>query len=441
MIDCAIVDDHSDIVPFLLACIRSKKIKSIRNNSVNNTNTIDEDDVVFVHLDSHPDFSLPSRNDISDGYNIKDWSKYDNLQNMLNNEGGIAEFILPLVYNNHLTKVIWIKPKWSQQFECGSYNFFIGNNIKSNKAALTLNHHYYIGESIICDENNLEKDTIKSVNFYVSTDDDNDNNIFKYVNKDHQISWILDICLDYFSTHNPFYEEVSKNLKQDIENLKCSIVLSSDHIATVSYEFNNGIANQTSLNNAILIVRNFFDSLRHINFKLEDYQDNIEYTDLIKKTMDDILNGVYTTEKLLNIVPRDYSQNLHNFEEIVKVFSNKSKMAIVKIGALILLPHHLSTIEEIETILSRVRSFIVSCYEQFRSYPLVITIARSSDDDEYTPRDQVDVIQKKVILLLQELFTPKQIKLHDLRQDSWCRSYSLFLNPKIKEIIKRQKTH
>lgn len=443
MIDCAIVDDHCDIVPFILACIRSKKIKII-NDDISNSNTINGNDVVFVHLDSHPDFSLPSKNDISDGYNVKEWSKSDNLQNILNSEGGIAEFIIPMVYNKHISKVIWIKPEWSQQFECGYYNFNIGNNINTKKAALTLKHHYYIGESIICNEKHLEKETVKPVHFYVSSDDidDNENNIFKYIDGDHQICWILDLCLDYFSTYNPFYEEISKNIRQDIEKLKCcSVLLSSENVVIISYEFDTDINYQKSGNNIIMIIRNFFDSLRHVNLQLEDYQDNIEYADLIKQTMDNIL-GDYTntTEKLLSFIPYHYSQNLHNFEEILKLLSNQSKMDIVRIGTLILLPHHLSTNEEVEIILNRVRVFILSYCDRFKSFPVVITIARSSDDDEYTPRDQVDIIQKKLVILLQELFAPKQIALHDLCDDSWNTSYSLFLNDKIKDMIKRQKT-
>ena len=123
-IHCCLVDDHHDVLPFLVACIRAKKIPIIKKKDKSNS-IIDENDVIMIHIDSHPDFSLPSKNDITDGYDINEWSNYNNLNSILNNEGGIAEFIIPAIFNNYVNKVIWIKPIWSKQFECGYYNFNI----------------------------------------------------------------------------------------------------------------------------------------------------------------------------------------------------------------------------------------------------------------------------------------------------------------------------
>ena len=232
-VECCLVDDHHDIVPFILSCIRSKRL-TLPSRSNNNSNIINKNDLLFIHLDSHPDFSLPSKsddnniNDIENGYNINEWSNYDNLNNILNNSGGIAEFIIPLVYNKIISKVVWIRPKWSSQFKNGFINFNIGNNITTNTAAVTYQWPYYIGESIICNENNMNKDSIKSINLYVSTDDINDNNndIFNYIEKeesDQIIPWCLDICLDYFSTTNPFYNDIIENISNDIKKFKYSI--------------------------------------------------------------------------------------------------------------------------------------------------------------------------------------------------------------------------
>ena len=95
--------------------------------------------------------------------------------------------------------------------------------------------------------------------------------------------------------------------------------------------------------------------------------------------------------------------------------------------------------DEVNVILNRLKVFITNCCSRFKSFPLAITIARSSDDDEYTPRDQVNIIQDMVLKLLKEII-PKEIITHDLCEDSWNTSYSLFLNDKIKQhMLKRQK--
>jgi len=441
-IHCCLVDDHHDVLPFLVACIRAKKIPTIKRKD-NSNSIIDKNDVIMIHIDSHPDFSLPSKNDIRNGYDIKEFSNYNNLNNILNNEGGIAEFILPCIFNNYINKVVWIKPPWSQQFSCGYYNFNIGNNITSNNAAVTLSSSYFIGESIICNDCNLVNETITPINFYVSTDDINDNekNIFCHINNDHQIPWCLDICLDYFSTCNPFYQEVFNHIKNDDE-LKVSIILSDEDVITINYNIDNNVVTATTINNIMIVIKNFFHTVRsHINFKLHDYEDNMKYFNIMKMAMDNIVKDNVDNNNdtsLFDIIHCEYHVHLNNFYEILKLLSSDSKVIIVKVGPLILLPHHISTMNEVEDILNRLKVFITNCCDRFKSFPLVITIARSSDDDEYTPRHQCSAIQDMVLNLLREII-PKEIILHDLCEDSWNNSRSLFLNDKIKQMLKRQK--
>lgn len=442
-IHCCLVDDHHDVLPFLVACIRAKKIPIIKKKD-NSNSIIDENDVIMIHVDSHPDFSLPSKNHINDGYDINEWSNYNNLNSILNNEGGIAEFIIPAIFNNYINKVIWIKPIWSKQFECGYYNFDIGNNVCSNSAAVTLSSSYYIGESIICKKENLVNETITPINFYVSTDDINDNekNIFCHIKSDHPIPWVLDICLDYFSTCNPFYQEVFNQIKND-DKLNVSIILSDENVITINYNIDNSLVTASTINNIIVILKNFFHTMKNnINFNLHDYADNMKYFNIMKMTMDNIVKDNIDDNNntlLFDIIHCEYHIHLNNFYEILKLLSNDSKDIIVKVGSLILLPHHISVIpDEVDVILNRLKVFITNCCDRFKSFPLVITIARSSDDDEYTPRHQCNQIQDMVLNLLKEII-PMEIVLHDLCEDSWNTSYSLFLNDKIKQMLKRQK--
>jgi hypothetical protein len=148
--------------------------------------------------------------------------------------------------------------------------------------------------------------------------------------------------------------------------------------------------------------------------------------------MDSIING-YDKIKLLDIIETDFHIHINNFETIYYLFSDESKAVISKVGPLLLLPHHVSTSDEIDHLIDNFKSFIIRNIERFKSQPKIITIARSSDDDEYTPRNVVNDIQDKVINILKELILPKTLNIHDLCEDSWNKSYSLFFNEKIKK--------
>lgn len=178
---CCIVDDHCDIVPYLHSCWKSKKIPL--------------ENILLIHVDSHPDLSPPP-------ISVNEFSDRVKLCEALEQVGGISEFILPLVYNGHLNEVVWVKPNWSDQIDEGHYPFYLGDH--ENQSRVSLEVPYYFDEGNVYASE--EMSNCRTVNFSTVT--------VSTPPTSHQPSkvkyWILDICLDYFTVQNPFIDDLTK---------------------------------------------------------------------------------------------------------------------------------------------------------------------------------------------------------------------------------------
>ena len=130
-----VVEDHNDVTPLFFTLVRSKRI------ALGTT--------AMLHLDSHPDLSVPSA-----GEGPSSWARlqslyYDTLEA---SEGGIAEWLVPLLYNGLLEKVIWLRDReqctqlTDRLFEGQEVTFFCGAPLEPKggmRAAVTLDSSYY----------------------------------------------------------------------------------------------------------------------------------------------------------------------------------------------------------------------------------------------------------------------------------------------------------
>ncbi len=90
------------------------------------------------------------------------------------------------------------------------------------------------------------------------------------------------------------------------------------------------------------------------------------------------------------------------------MLSKGTRNLIVETATLLLLPHHESSVPEIDEMIE----YMKKCLRQ-TSRPAIITIARSTsewnnnqkptEDDGYTRRDEADMIQHKVVAAIQDL--------------------------------------
>jgi len=90
---CAVVDDHCDVIPFLQAAFRRKLLPVTGR-------------LAMVHLDAHPDLAVPAAASMAALEDV------DKLYDVLCEEGGISEFILPLFANGLLGQVTWVRSPW-----------------------------------------------------------------------------------------------------------------------------------------------------------------------------------------------------------------------------------------------------------------------------------------------------------------------------------------
>lgn len=163
---------------------------------------------------------------------------------------------MPLLGAGYISSLLWVKPSWSQQFACGKYSFNIvtipsiaeasskplnnskcEDNVARMTTSTTLQHSYYFDDSKVVDESVLLAatiDNIAHVSFCVSESSEGIHNFFteglptlqlgkeaNQIDKSRQVMppWILDICLDYFTTVNPYLVELKRMLSHDIRNL------------------------------------------------------------------------------------------------------------------------------------------------------------------------------------------------------------------------------
>lgn len=96
-IACFVCNEHNEALLCFHVAIR-RKLLSFSNN-------------FLVHIDSHPDLMIPQN--LLDADDVFDPQKL--YQILEASQGGIAEFIIPAVYQQHINSILWIRPPWSDQ--------------------------------------------------------------------------------------------------------------------------------------------------------------------------------------------------------------------------------------------------------------------------------------------------------------------------------------
>lgn len=203
-----IVEDHNDVLPFIYRSIGSKHLPVYGN--------------AIIHFDSHPDM-LISRDlkaqTVADKYKL-----FESLS--------IENWILPAAFSGYLTKLVWIKPPWSNQIDSGLKNFTIGRQVETGLVRLNSMETYFMSDGLYCPESKM--DCKKEISLLVSTlgDCEDSNEAINstpdaVINKLSSVlgnvnEYILDIDLDFFSTMNPFRRIYEKsNLYEKLKDLYC----------------------------------------------------------------------------------------------------------------------------------------------------------------------------------------------------------------------------
>ena len=102
-----ICENHDEVLYYIHRAIASRHIAF--------------ENLTVLHFDSHPDLTVP--------LNMAADKVFE--QAKLYEEISIADWILPAVYAGHVSRVVWVKPPWSDQIRDGVFHFKVGKHKES----------------------------------------------------------------------------------------------------------------------------------------------------------------------------------------------------------------------------------------------------------------------------------------------------------------------
>lgn len=170
-----IVENHNEVLEFVYRCLGSRHLP-LNNNTI-------------IHFDSHPDMTVPRS--MPSNYVFNKEKLLDALS--------IENWIMPTCFGGHFSQLVWMKPHWAKQIEENDYRFVIGDYCGNIRVSSTLD--YFLSEASYRPESDLTD--IKLVDLKVRTLSNDFVGHADLLPPDNNV-YMLDIDLDFFSTHNPF---------------------------------------------------------------------------------------------------------------------------------------------------------------------------------------------------------------------------------------------
>lgn len=387
-----------------------------------------DSDVTLVHIDAHPDLSIPSA---SESHTIADWNDVDTLYEILAEPGGIAEFIIPLFTKHLIAQMIWVRSAWSNQLPDGYKKFAVGEYKEQPKVnwripyylddfsySQNLQTHTHIhlttclAEHDLCWHNSL----LKRKQLDVPSSSSNEKRE-KTTRTKRKQRWILDICLDYFSTSNPFLDLFRERLRLDeVKEEKIEEWLEVLKEVWSMMPFRNSPYKHSRTH--------CMSTIQQLHCKYNE-QHKQQVLDLFAKEQEVVVR------KLI--------------EEIMPVISVETMHCYIEQGHLLLLPHHPITqteilqqhLDQLEKFLEKVVVLFMTEHETEEEkddwLPLFITMARSASDG-YTPSQQVNFLQQATIHMIERVFNRTlsgrktvEVITHDLSANPIQGAYELLL--------------
>ncbi|KAM4551086.1 UPF0489 protein C5orf22 homolog isoform 2-T2 [Odontesthes bonariensis] len=384
----------------------------------------------MVHLDSHPDLLIP--------VNMPADTVFDKEE--LLSKLSIENWIMPMVYAGHVSCVAWLHPYWAQQIREGEHTMTVGRDSSTTTIRVTSTDSYFLSDGLYVCEDQLEnskplrlsvvrvnpvkppdrsrtgqntrKDTerrlakrsrrerskdgeasrshssaatdalqpaedgsSKGPNMRDGDDDDDDDEGSPSYVVERIASflcetdpYVLDIDLDFFTCKNPFKELYTQEEFSILKDL---------------YNFRGPRLNADK--------EELVDCVDRRIHQLEDLE--AAFADLLED------DGEETVTRLAS------NAGMASLAQLVSSLKSKNPCPdyeMVHQAGLtcdsVELPHHISTDEEIDRIISAVQLFLKALPK-----PTLVTMSRSSLD-EYCPIEQVESVQSRVLAILEGLY-------------------------------------
>ncbi|CAL8278675.1 unnamed protein product [Lota lota] len=423
-----IVEDHNDVVCHIYRAIASKHLP-MKN-------------IKMIHLDSHPDLLIPV-NMSADVVFDKD-SLLDQLS--------IENWIMPMVYADHVSSVAWLHPPWAQQIQEGEHCMAVGKDSSTTTIRVTSKDDYFLSDGLYVPEEQLENPKPFTLNVVLvspakkSHTAHTETDALRWQSKkprsDSQGTSDgtfppVSSSLDCTAMLQPAGGERGPDGHQTAQKENCAFGSSkdADDKGSTGYVVNTLLSVVKETEPYILDVDLDFFSCKN---PFKELYTQEEYA---------ILQGLYgfrkpsataTEEAISECVER----RVHQLEDLEAAFADlleddgqetvlrwAANPGMAPLAQLVSslkardhspdyemvhqagltcdyseLPHHISTEEEIDGLLLAVELVLKALPK-----PTLVTMSRSSLD-EYCPVEQVDSIQNKVLAVLESLYGQLEVR-------------------------------
>ncbi|EQC39699.1 hypothetical protein SDRG_03127 [Saprolegnia diclina VS20] len=354
-----VVDDHHHVLEPIHRAIRQRRLPFAN--------------FTIVHLDAHADLAFPPSLPAATIFSPD--ALYDGLDA---SEAGIASFLLPLAYAGHMHRLVWIKPPWATQMAIGTHAFDVGQHKATGCLGVTSHESYFIDENLYAPRDALDKPA--SLELTVAE---------LPAAPVPEGPYVLDICLDYFSTLNPFRQDITRAMGEDTASLLSCIY------GDLSYKKKTvELPHSTRLEHGRL-----FASTIKTLFREHIWDDGAAYDAHMAPLID-----VYT------LSPTAIVEQFAAFRKILLAASSDELAMMEWAGPCMDLPQHKASDDEIEGLLGALETFLTTA-----GRPRLVTIAESKDD-EYTPPGQVEMLLSRVLALLGRQFGALDVSYDDQNQ-------------------------
>ncbi|XP_028282969.1 UPF0489 protein C5orf22 homolog [Parambassis ranga] len=407
-----IVEDHHDVVCHIYRAIASRHLP-LKN-------------IKMVHLDSHPDLLIP--------VNMPADTVFD--KEKLFSELSIENWIMPMVYAGHVSSVAWLHPYWAQQIKEGEHRMVVGRDASTTTIRVTSTDNYFLSDGLYVCEEQLENSKplrlnvvkVNPVKAGLKSVTDTD----RYFTKRHrtesheageascsratgtlQPAEGSDIKEEQGSSktglrHGDNEEEEEGSITYVIKRISTFLSETEPYILDIDLDF-------FTCKNPFkeLYTQEEYSILKELyNFRGPSLNTNEEELD----------ECVYRRVRQLEDLEAAFADLLEDDgeETVTRWASNPGMASLAQLVSSLKarnscpdyemvhqagltcdsaeLPHHISTDEEIDRLISAVQLLLKAL-----PTPTLVTMSRSSLD-EYCPVEQVDSVQSRVLAVLECLY-------------------------------------
>uniref|UniRef100_A0A673CG83 Chromosome 5 open reading frame 22 n=1 Tax=Sphaeramia orbicularis TaxID=375764 RepID=A0A673CG83_9TELE len=371
--------------------------------------------IKMVHLDSHPDLLIP--------VNMPADTVFD--KEKLLSELSIENWIMPMVYAGHVSCVAWLHPYWAQQIREGEHRMTVGRDVSTTTIRVTSADNYFLSDGLFVPEEQLENSKPLRLNVVKvnpvrpdsievgesscagplskctdvlqpaegssnntttqkeQTSDDEEGSTSYVVKRISEIlsetePYILDIDLDFFTCKNPFKDSMCVRVQEEYAHLK----------ELYSFRGPSSDADQEELEECV-------SGRTH---QLEDLE--AAFADLLEDDGEENVSRWAKNPGMASFAALVFSLKSRNSSPDYEMVHQAGLTCDT-----VELPHHISSDEEIDRLISAVQLFLKALPK-----PTLVTMSRSSLD-EYCPAEQVASVQSRVLSVLEDLYG--QLDVHE----------------------------